>query len=143
MGLQRSNQAFVLYEALLGEGGRRGAMDCGFCFPFCSRTPGRLSFFLVSCPACHKAPVRSSDCGVGCLIALCTEESWDAFILWCQECSDSPGMPQDVVSNAPSTVDVFECLRIWCFPWIRLASSLSQQKGPGRRGLVFTWRGLG
>ena len=25
-------------------------------------------------PACHKAPRQSSDCGVGCPVALCTEK---------------------------------------------------------------------
>jgi hypothetical protein len=45
-------------------------MDCGFCFPVCSRTPGRLSFCWVSCPACHRAPRKSSDC-CGCQLPSC------------------------------------------------------------------------
>jgi hypothetical protein len=51
-----------------------GPMHCHFCFPVCSRTPGRLSVSPVNCPACHRAPGRSSECGVCCLVVLCTEE---------------------------------------------------------------------
>lgn len=52
----------------------RGPRDSGFCFSVCSSTPGMLLVCWVSCTACHRAPVRSADCGVCCPVALCTEE---------------------------------------------------------------------
>ena len=49
-------------------------MNCGFCFPMCSKTPGSLSVCWVCCPACHGGPGRSLDCGVCYPVTLCSEE---------------------------------------------------------------------
>jgi hypothetical protein len=143
-----------------------GPIDCGICFPVCSRTLGRLSacqvVCQVSCPVCHRAPGMSSDCGVCCPVTLCTEE-----LLGCLQPEVSSGeqtswwsvaqLPcvQQISWNASgcgvscltalSADDLLGWLMIWYLQESRLPSSLPQQKRPGRRGIqqVGVWGVMG
>ena len=118
-------------------------MDCGFCFFVCNRTPRRLLVCCVSCPACHRAPRRSSDCGwlssclvyrgtpgmpsncvvfrgvhklvISCSIVLCAADLLGGLWLWCQRLKQT---------------DLLGCLRIWFLQESRLASQaeITRQK---------------
>jgi hypothetical protein len=111
-GLQRSSEAVVLCKMF-----SRGPTHCGFCFPVCSRTPGRLSVCQVSYQACHRDPGMPSSCDVfrradklviSCSVALCAADLLGCLRLCCQlpncsECRRSSGMAQDMVSSWEQT----------------------------------------
>ena len=104
----------------------RGPTVYGFCFPVCRRTSRKFSVCRVSCPACHRAPGRSSDwcllpiCpvyrellgylqavvfrGADLLVISCSVRLW-CQLLNCSECRTSSGMAQDMVSIALGAVD--------------------------------------
>ena len=136
--------------------------DCDFCFPVCSRTPGRLSSFLGHLPFLLWSPQEVFR--LWCLLAssLCTEE-----LLECLQAVVSSGektswrsvaqLPcvQQISWNASgcgvscltalSADDLLGWLMIWYLQESRLPSSLPQQKRPGRRGIqqVGVWGVMG
>lgn len=81
---EQSNCCLLLSYSGGGLGG--GGEGLWFLFLCVQPYSRRLSVFWVSCPACHSAPGRSSDC-VNCPVALCTKDllgCFQAVVSWVQ-----------------------------------------------------------
>lgn len=143
MDLQRSSQAVVLCEAVL-----QRSIWIVDSFSLCtSEIQG--GFRSLESVALHVTEPLG-DLKLWCQLP-CVQRNFKLWcllgsrhvgyqLLSCPQFSRSSRLPQTGMSNFLSAADLLGCLSMWYLQRSRLTISLSQQKGLGKRGVVFSGR---